>query len=323
MSAITFVVPVRNDHVRLAALLQSIRRAGAVADVPTEIIVVDNLSRDGSAEVAEQAGAVVLTMGSRFVSELRNAGARAASSPLLAFVDADHSLDEHWTAAAIDVFQNPKVAGAGALCIAPPDGTWVQRTYDRLRRRPKGQHIVRWLGSGNLLVRRDAFEAVGGFDESLQTCEDVDLCRRLTRHGGLLVSDERFRNIHWGDPQTLKVLFLGELWRGRDNLRVALREGWRDVFSPSVAMPIMTLVGSVVFVGSIVLGRLQLGLAAASLIIAVVAARAIAMAATAPFSSPSDLVRIVAVAGTYEIARGLALVARVGHATRSKAARAA
>ena len=56
------------------------------------------------------------------------------------------------------------------------------------------------------------------------------------------------------------------------------------------AMPIMTLVGSGLLVYSIALGHFQLGLAAASLIIAVVAARVVAMALTAPFSYPSDLV---------------------------------
>ena len=42
---------------------------------------------------------------------------------------------------------------------------------------------VTWLGSGNMAVRRSAFEEVGGFDTTLETCEDVDLCRKLRARG--------------------------------------------------------------------------------------------------------------------------------------------
>jgi hypothetical protein len=48
-------------------------------------------------------------------------------------------------------------------------------------------------------------------------------------------------NHHFGDPATLGELFRGELWRGRDNLRVSLRGpvDWRDL--PSVIVPLLWL----------------------------------------------------------------------------------
>src|SRR5262249_52970008 len=116
-----------------------------------------------------------------------------------------------------------------------------QRAYDRFRLHRRGIHEVDWLGSGNLAVRRDAFLRVGGFDTSLETCEDVDLCNRLRAAGYRLVSDDRMRSIHFGDPSTLGELFRGELWRGRDNVRTTIRGPLTLRSLPSLAVPVANL----------------------------------------------------------------------------------
>lgn len=95
--------------------------------------------------------------------------------------------------------------------------------YDRLRRHQGGVRDTGWLPSGNLVVRTEVFRQLGGFDTSLETCEDVDLCQRLVAGGGRLMETDRMHSTHFGDPATLRALFFGELWRGRDNLKVSLR----------------------------------------------------------------------------------------------------
>ena len=70
----------------------------------------------------------------------------------------------------------------------------------------------------------------------------MDLCQRLRRKGHTLKSDSGMRSVHMGDPKTLRAIFWGELWRGRDNLRVSFRGpmALRDL--PSVAIPVTMLV---------------------------------------------------------------------------------
>ena len=237
---ISFVIPVRNDAVRLRRCLVSIAINQFPAD-RIEIIVADNGSQDDSALVAAQAGARVLSLPGMAVGELRNRAAETATGEILAFVDADHEIAPEWLACAAAAFRDPTVGAVGALCQAPNDGTWVQRTYDLLRRRSAGIRDVDWLGSGNMAVRRAHFTLVGGFDTGLHTCEDVDLCRRL-RHVGLrIVQDTRLRNVHLGDPATLGDLFRGELWRGRDNLRVSFRGPIKLSELPSAILPVAEL----------------------------------------------------------------------------------
>ena len=50
-------------------------------------------------------------------------------------------------------------------------------------------------------------------------------------------SDDRLRSVHLGDPRTLRALFFGELWRGRDNLKVSLRGPLSLRGLPSLAHP--------------------------------------------------------------------------------------
>ena len=135
----------------------------------------------------------------------------------------------------------PDVAAAGAPYSVPADANWVQRRYDTLRSRSPQPRDVDWLGSGNLAIRRDVFQQIGGFDVALETCEDVDLCNRLRLAGHRLIADPALRSVHFGDPATLRALFFGELWRGRNNLRVTWRGPRTFAHFRSVLVPIVEL----------------------------------------------------------------------------------
>jgi glycosyltransferase involved in cell wall biosynthesis len=319
---LSFVIPVRDDAERLRRCLDSI--AAQRTDAPVEIIVADNGSADASADVARAAGATVLVLPGLAVAQLRNRAAAAARGDLLAFVDADHELADGWIAEAFARLRDPHVSAAGAEYDAPAGGTWVQRMYDRLRVHRPGVIAVDWLPSGNLVVRRETFLAIGGFDEQLESCEDVDLCRRIREHGGSLISADGLRSTHVGDPKTLTSLFVSELWRGRDNITVSLRERltWRS--APSVVMPIVNLAAMVVMIAGLALAPWRLGvvaLAGAMVVIATSALRAVRLMQRAPAGTPRlvDTAQAVAVAVTYETARALALIAKAGHGIRRKA----
>jgi hypothetical protein len=287
-----------------------------------EIVVVDNDSTDGSADIARRSGATVVRAGGHVVGELRNRGVLVSSGDFLAFVDADHVIGPDWIDNAVEVLSgHAEVAAVGALYDAPHDGTWVQRTYDLLRRRAPGMRDVEWLGSGNMAVRRQAFEAVGGFDQTLHACEDVDLCSRLRANGYRVLQDSRLRSVHFGDPSTVSAVFRGELWRGRDNLRVSLRAPLTLRGLPSVALPLIDLA----FLLLIVMGiatRSQSGMTVAALaaagILAATVTRACRMMSLRERTTMLACGQALVVAFTYDLARAISIVRPGGHDARRK-----
>lgn len=321
--ALSFVIPVKNDPIRLARCLASIRES-APASVPVEIMVADNGSTDNTVDVAKKHGATVLVLPGLRVSQLRNRAAAAATGHVLAFVDADHELDRGWVPAAIASVDESGVAGAGAIYTAPQTGTWVQRAYGALRGRTVGRRTTAWLGSGNLAIRREAFAAVGGFDETLEACEDVDLCQRLARAGWRLMADERLRSVHLGDPATLGALFRAERWRGRNNIQVSLRGPWQWRNLPSVAIPIVDLAAiAVAAVGLVFTPWLGLiGRASVAVSLALVAAFAtlrVARSLASGHVSWAQIPQAYCVSLTHDVARALALVTRAPHHRRPPA----
>jgi GT2 family glycosyltransferase len=315
---VSFVNPVRNDAFRLERCLRSIKANVSVGST-VDIIVVDNGSTDDSAVVAKRAGATVLQIEDASVSELRNIGAAHTSADILAFVDADHEIAAGWIATAVHTLRTPGVVAAGCLCHAPIDGTWVQRVYGALRGVPQGTHDVEWLGSGNLAVRRAAFEAAGGFDTSLTTCEDVDLCNRLRATGARIVSNAQMKNVHFGDPATLWALFKGELWRGQDNLRVSLRTPltWRGM--PSVVIPIVDMLMIVVAAlgGLAAIAGYRSGLTVVAVAALIVLSGAMLRVARWFVRErrflPVTLLQALAVSFVYDLGRAVALVTRAPH----------
>jgi len=320
---LTFVMPVRDDASRLKQCLASVAANGHQEEC--EIVVADNGSRDSSPQVAREAGALVVDLPRATVAEMRNVAARNARGDLLAFVDADHLLDQRWVESALDLFRDPGIAAAGAHYSSPNDANWVQRAYGRFRPALRGIRDADWLGSGNLIVRREAFRSVGGFDASLEACEDVDLCNRLRQRGYRLVSDDRLRSIHQGDPASLRAVFRGELWRGRGNMAVTLRGPWTARALTSLAIPVFNLMCLILVAGGAIgwpwTGSLPFVVGLAGLG-ATLAVRVLRMTSGSRMSLGAELAGTAAVASAYELARALALVFRATHQTRRGAAEA-
>ncbi len=318
---LSFVIPVRNDAERLRRCLASIR-ANAYPPDKLEVLVADNGSSDDSAHVARQDGASVLTLPGLRVGALRNAAAREAHGDLLAFVDADNEIEPSWAASAAAALQfDTSAAAVGSAYLPPPDATDVQRAYDLLRARSPVARDAEWLGSGNLVVRREVFAALDGFDTRLEACEDVDFCRRLRAAGHRLIEDPRLRNAHHGDPASLAAVFRGELWRGRDNARVSLRapRSWRTLASFGTAIAglgalLLMVLGALVFVRLGVFPAV-VGFVAFTLLIG---SRAFVMVRRGSMrAAPVPIGSVLAVAGAYEAGRALALVLQMPHGLRA------
>jgi hypothetical protein len=307
--AVSFVIPVRNDARGLSKCLKSIESSARQSSTNIECIVVDNGSEDDSAEVAIAAGCRVLIVPNERVGALRNGAAAAAQGPLLAFVDADHEIALDWIGAAVGAMADLKVSAVGAPCNPPTPASWVQRAYNGLRDHGTGTRQVDWLGSGNLVVRREVFRRVGGFDGTLEACEDVDLCRRIRDDGGIILRDHRLGNIHLGDPISLRAVFKGELWRGRNNLRVSLRDRPSFRGLPSIVIPVLQLTMIIAVLSACASRRPQLAGICAGVFSVASAARAyrIYRRTRVPFANAA------AVALTYDLARALALLVRVPH----------
>ena len=92
----------------------------------------------------------------------------------------------------------------------------------------------------NLVVRRDVFLSVGGFNEQLVTAEDVDLCYRLGVHGTIM-GNPAMGAIHWGEAPDLSTFWKKEVWRGKGNFSGLRFHGFRWDELPSLGYPLYIL----------------------------------------------------------------------------------
>jgi mycofactocin system glycosyltransferase len=186
------VVPSYDDPTALTTCLQALGRDLAVT-------VVDDGSRDAMhmRTVVDRSGARLLRRDDNGgPAAARNAGAATTSADVIAFVDSDttasaaaiHALSLHFAdpcVVAVAPRIRPASAPAGGVIAAfASAASPLDQGADSGVVAPHRQ--VGYVPSTVLLVRRRAFEAVGGFDESLRYGEDVDLIWRLTGDGGVV-----------------------------------------------------------------------------------------------------------------------------------------
>ncbi len=217
----SFVVPCLNAENTLGDCLDHIRGQNYPSDL-IEILVVDNGSTDRSIEIAEQQADRVLQNTTATIAGLRNFGAAEANNEIVVFVDSDCLLSNEWISRCVVHFEDPQVGMVGAKThVVPDDAGWVAKAWkvhlDRSTLDPDPQ----WVVTLALAIRAAVFESIGGFDESLETCEDVTLGHAV-RKTHRIISDTHLAPIHLDDPGHLQALYLKEQWRGRDSIQTSI-----------------------------------------------------------------------------------------------------
>jgi glycosyltransferase involved in cell wall biosynthesis len=177
---LSFVIPAHNEEALLGDTLRALRTAAEAAAVPFELIVVNDGSTDQTAEIAQSCGATVVTVHVRKIAAARNAGARAARGETLIFVDAD-TLVPAKTVAAVMAQLRRGVVGGGAQVRLDAGAPLWGRAFAGLVVAIYSQQ--RLAGGCFLFARRDAFDAVGGFDESYFASEEYHLSQALKAKG--------------------------------------------------------------------------------------------------------------------------------------------
>jgi GT2 family glycosyltransferase len=201
--AVSVVIPFHGDSAyaeRLAGALASLERRPG-----DELIVADNTA-DATAAAITGDGAgdgvrVIPASAERSSYHARNRGAAAATGEWLLFMDADCTPEPDL----LDAYFADRVprrcgALAGAIDGDPGQSSFMAR-YTRDRKffhQTEGLHGMRQAAAatGNLMVRRTAFEQIDGFCEGIRSAGDVDLSWRLQQAGWTLEYRPRARVAH-------------------------------------------------------------------------------------------------------------------------------
>ena len=227
--SVRVVVVTYNSGAHLERFLDSLAGAGAAAPIP--VTIVDNGSVDGAPEaVADRAGVTVVHSGANLgYGGAANLGVRGATEDWVVVANPDLQFLPGAMDALVRAADRWPRAGALGPQIHTEDGLlypssraipsvgrgvghalfgwiWPSNPWTKAYRRETGspvEGVTGWLSGACLFLRREAFDAVGGFDEGFfMYFEDLDLCERIGRAGWDVVYAPEAVVVHVGGHST-------------------------------------------------------------------------------------------------------------------------
>jgi GT2 family glycosyltransferase len=161
----------------------------AALDYPDyEVIVVDDGSTDKTRAILARFPEVrAILQPNRGLSAARNAGLRAATGALVAYLDDDCFADADWLTHLVYQFLRTDAAAVGGPNLAPEDG-WLAACVAASPGQPvhvlESDQVAEHIPGCNMAFRRDALQAINGFDSLYRKAgDDVDVCWRLHQAG--------------------------------------------------------------------------------------------------------------------------------------------
>ena len=185
---ISVVIPAHNEEKYIAACLESVKHAAALTgggqDI-VEIVVALNRCTDGTAEVARRFGAELVTNDDRSIARVRNAGVNASRGEIVVTIDADSVMSERALCEVVEMLGSGKFIGGGTRVRFErmSFGIFCSAMYVAWNLIPVMLRNKAALSGGMFWFRRQDFDQLGGFDETLVSLEDMDFAVRLNRLG--------------------------------------------------------------------------------------------------------------------------------------------
>jgi len=186
---LSFIIPAWNEQRLIGATIQSIHDAAKANGIDYEIIVASDGSTDDTVKIAQKLGARTVEVEFRQISRTRNAGAAIASGARFVFVDADTTITAEAVRQTLEAFDNGRVAGGALIRFDGAIPLWASCILFGLL--IPLYTVAKLVAGCYLFTTREAFEAAGGYDESMFGGEEVDLAWKLKKRGRFRVIRER------------------------------------------------------------------------------------------------------------------------------------
>jgi glycosyltransferase involved in cell wall biosynthesis len=186
---ISVIIPARNEESLIAGCLESIEAAARNFAGEVEIIASLNRCTDKTEEIARRYGAIIVNEDSKNLSRVRNRGAEAATGDIIVTIDADSRMTPNMLQEIDRQLAAGDCIGGGVAIL--PERLSLGILVSALLLVPYG--IVHRISAGLFWCMRSDFQAIGGFNDTLITLEDVDFAKRLKAHGKL--RGKRFKTI--------------------------------------------------------------------------------------------------------------------------------
>jgi glycosyltransferase involved in cell wall biosynthesis len=184
---VSVIVPVRNGGEDIRALIE--RLEGQTLDLDAfEVVIGDDGSTDGGLDgLGTTDGRIRVSPGPPLNSyAARNRAVRESHAPVLAFCDADCRPEDDWLARGLDALQRTDVA-AGRIRFSTPKRRSVWALIDMDGSKDHELQVNdNNAETANLFLRRDLFDRVGGFDDTITEHGDFDFVERCVAAGAHL-----------------------------------------------------------------------------------------------------------------------------------------
>jgi GT2 family glycosyltransferase len=201
---------VKNEAQHLKNLLESISK---IIALDIEIVVVLNGCTDSSASIANHYDTRIIEVGNAlYPSKARNLGYLNACGNIIVFLDADVVITEEWGCKLREFHQkHTEFVITGSPYEISTKPSWIEINWFK----PLMETTKNYINGGNIITTRKVMEMTEGFDESLETGEDVDFSRRARKLGIDIVIDKSWKVHHEGFPKSVREFVKREAWHGK------------------------------------------------------------------------------------------------------------
>lgn len=201
---LSIIIPTLNEEGHIGAVLTDLRPQLIEGD---EVIIVDGMSDDRTADIAKEHGARVVSQPRNGNGLAKTAGARAAKNDIIVFIDADSRLPKDFLFRIRKHFEDPELLFLGGFTLYDSRSKAWKAVYDTyssvIFQIGRANHAITkecYVPPNNSAFRKKAFLDAGGYRSVV--CEDAELMRRLPRSDRivydsgmrLVLSDRRFKS---------------------------------------------------------------------------------------------------------------------------------
>ncbi len=215
MKKVSVYIPCYNSERTVARCIESVL---AQTYAPSEIIVIDDHSCDGSTEIIRRYPVkLVVNEKNLGLAACRNRAFRSASGKFVAALDADCVACPDWLEKLMPLFDDNGIAGAGGRLVEDAAVSLADRWRSRHMAQEWGDIVLNdppFLYGCNTVFRKESFFQAGAYSEALRNnYEDVDFSERLYGQGLGLVYDPSALVRHLKSEGALTLLRNYRRWR--------------------------------------------------------------------------------------------------------------